>query len=271
MKFKVIFIVFNVIIVLSFLFIFFMPYFLLGWEYTRVFWAGNWPLAAVFVAIIVGLNAYFVSNWKLFGLLEAEDWKGLTAYLERLVFARKKIRSQFVRILINTYVVLSVPEKITELEQFLRSERPKMVPAFAVQFGIPRLLRNDPEEMQEYYGEMKKKRGCADVEWISWTYAFALMLQKKSDEAQEHLLSLCGSTRNPVLSVITLYLLDSFANRDENVKSVVDSGRGRIKKKYSHDTFSREIEKNKTNIQVLVLSRLIKDATDWVFEEEKVA
>ena len=73
MKFRLIFIVFNVVLVISFLVIYVTPLLILGWSYTRIFWANNWYLPVIFVGIIGVLNAYFASNRKLFRLLENED------------------------------------------------------------------------------------------------------------------------------------------------------------------------------------------------------
>ena len=55
MKFKAIFVIFNLIILVSFLFIFLIPFFMLGWDYTQVFWTENWSVALVFVGVMAGL------------------------------------------------------------------------------------------------------------------------------------------------------------------------------------------------------------------------
>ena len=48
MKFKTIFILFNIVIIASFAIIFFMPLMMLGWDYTAIFWKNNWFLPIVF-------------------------------------------------------------------------------------------------------------------------------------------------------------------------------------------------------------------------------
>jgi hypothetical protein len=269
MKFKIIFIIFNAIIVFSFLFIFFMPFLILGWDYTQVFWSNNWILAVIFLVIMGGLNAYFVSNWKLFTLLEAEDWNGLISYLEDKIYNKHRITKQNIRILVNTYVVTSRPEKITELEIFLRDERPKLVPAFAVQLGIPYLLRNEPVEMERYYGQIMKDPRCADLNWVKWNFGFALMLQQRVDEARDILLEILDGTKNDVLRVITAYLLDAFSNSDPTVGARVSEIRSLVRGKYDDEGWQKEVEKHRNNLQVLVLSKLIRDATNWLFEERE--
>lgn len=269
MKFKIIFIIFNAIIVFSFLFIFFMPFLILGWDYTQVFWSNNWILAVIFLVIMGGLNAYFISNWKLFTLLEEENWNGLIGYLEDRIYNRHRITKQNLRILVNTYVVTSKPEKITELEIFLRDERPKMVPAFAVQLGIPYLLRNEPEEMERYYGQIMKDPRCNDLNWVKWNYGFALMLQQRVEDARSILVEILDGTKNHLLLLITAYLLDAFSASDPAVASRVQDARNQVRGKYDEEGWQKEIEKQRNNLQVLVLSKLIRDATNWLFDDRR--
>lgn len=269
MKFKIIFIIFNAIIVFSFLFIFFMPFLILGWDYTQVFWANNWILAVIFVVIMGGLNAYFISNWKLFSLLEEENWTGLISYLEDRIYNRHRITKQNIRILVNTYVVTSSPEKINELEIYLRDERPKMVPAFAVQLGIPYLLRNEPEDMERYFGKIMKDPRCAELNWVKWNYGFSLMLQQRIEEARDVLVEVLDGTKNPVLRLITAYLLDAFSASDATVAARVQDVRSAVRGKYDAESWQKEIEKQRNNLQVLVLSKLIRDATNWLFDDRQ--
>ena len=69
MKFRTIFILFNVVIIVSFLFVFLLPLFLLGPESSLGFWKGNWYLALFFLALIAGLNAFFIVNRQTFVLV----------------------------------------------------------------------------------------------------------------------------------------------------------------------------------------------------------
>lgn len=267
MKFKVIFLVFNAIVVVSFLFIFLIPFFMLGWDYTRMFWAENWTVAVVFIAVLAGLNGYFLWNWKLFTLLEREDWYGLIDYIEDRVFTKKRLGKQHLRVLINTYVITSQPEKITQLEQFLRENRPALVPRFALHLGIPHLLRNDAEDMKSYYAEMRSHPKCADREWINWSYAFSLMLNQESENAKEVLIDLQRRTKNDVLALLTLYLLDAFTVSDKQVNNIVLERKKGFQSKYTPEQWNKEVEKNRGNLQVIVLSKLVRDASAWVFSD----
>lgn len=266
MKFKLIFLLFNGIVLLSFLFVFMIPVMFLGWEQSRLFWAANWPLAVLFLVVMAGLNSYFAVNWKLFSFLEAENWRGLIAYLEDRIYSQKKYRKQHVQVLINSYILVSEPDRIRELEDHLRESRSEYVPVFALQLGIPHLLQNDPLDLEAYYGNLRTDERCRDRAWIDWSYAFALLLQQRQEEAKSVLLAVPERSKEPVLRVLTYYLLDAFSTQDLEVKNRVVEGKKELRKRYTRTQFQKEIEKSRSNLQVVVLANLVNDATEWVFE-----
>jgi hypothetical protein len=183
MKFKTIFIVFNIVIVLSFLFIFFLPLALLGVEYSQAFWERNWPLAVVFVVIIGAMNAFFAGNWRLFSLLEKEDWPSLITYLEDRVYTKGRIRGQYIKLLVNTYMVSSNVSGIEKLEAHVGEKKPALLEKNALLFGVPHVLRNDGADMEAYFGRYLHSRKSESAEWIDWNFSFALLLERKLDDA----------------------------------------------------------------------------------------
>ncbi|TVQ98939.1 MAG: hypothetical protein EA403_13425 [Spirochaetaceae bacterium] len=266
MKFKLIFVLFNGIVLLSFLFVFLIPVFFLGWEYSRTFWATNWPLAALFLVIIGGLNTYFAVNWKMFGLLEAENWRGLIGHLEERIYTQRRFRKQHVQLLINGYILVSEPSRILKLEEHFREHRPDMIPLFALPFGVPHLLMNDHEDLERYYGELKNDPRCTDRPWIEWSYAFSLLLQRRADEARDVLMAVPSQTRNPLLKALSFYLLDAMVPHEQNVKNAVLEGKKALRARFSDAQWQKEIEKNRANLQVVVLQKLVNDASLWIFD-----
>jgi hypothetical protein len=265
MKFRVLFVVFNVVVVVSAALIVFMPSIVMGWEYAELFWRTNWPVGIVFVVILAGLNTYFAVNWRLFSLLEREDWSGLIEYLESRLDAGKRLRSQRVRVLVNAYVATAQPEKITELEHRLRETDPQLVARNPLEFGVPYLLKNDAKEMEQYFGEMKEREDCPEPIWVRWNYGFCLMLQQRPDEARGVLVAIADETRNPVQKLLTAYLLDTISTHDEGVSAVVQRLRSELRSRYAGEKWERELERHRSSLQVLVLSRLISDAAAWAF------
>jgi hypothetical protein len=265
MKFRILFVLFNFVIIAAFALIVFMPAMVLGWEYSQVFWRGNWPVAIVFAVVLAGLNTYFGFNWQLFTLLEREDWPKLIDYLEERVVEKGRPGRQRLRVLINAYVVTGAAEKITSLELRLREIGPSWVVRFPLEFGIPYLLNNDAPAMERFYGEMKENSKCPEPLWVRWNFAFALILQQKVDDARAILMSIADETRNPVQQLLTAYLLDSVAAEDESAMRVVSRIQSAFQSRYGGGRWERELERHRTGLQVLVLTKLINDASQWAF------
>ena len=162
MKFKTIYILFNAVILLSFGFIFLMPLFLLGGDYFSLFVSKNWIAGALFLLTLIVINGYFLSNWKLFRLLETEDWRGLIRLLEQRVYRKGRFGKGTIKMLINAYVVTSNVEKISDLESRLREKRPRLLRTYALQFGIPYLLKmkDDPKSAESYFGRAAESEKC---------------------------------------------------------------------------------------------------------------
>lgn len=266
MKFKIIFILFNVVILFSFLIIFFMPLAMLGWDYTRDFWTGNWYLPLIFLGVMAVLNTYFLVNWRLFSLLEREEWGAIIGYvLER--FNRGKIRTSEVRIGINAALVSSRIEVIGEIEQAVREHKPGLMKEFALPLGIPRLLKNEPAEAESYYQEFLELES-RDRPWIVWSYGFALLLQRKLDEARLQFLAL-SSTKDPVLLLLSAYMLDTCA--DEEAKKTGQAMAEGLRSKYDRTALKKEAEKAKTQIHVVILSKVVEEALAWLYPTDSLS
>ncbi len=265
MKFKFIFILFNLIILISFLAIYFMPLIMLGWDYTKVFWGRNWGLPLFFIAVIGLLNTYFILNWKVFTLLERENWPALITHLEHRIYEKKLILSQQVKILINAYLVRSELDAIGKLEGFIRDRKPKLLQKSALAFGIPHLLRNDSMEMERYYSQFTHIKG-RDGAWLRWNYAFALILKGNKEESEAVLAGVCAEKTEPVLALLSIYLLHSLKPTTEHAV-LVEKGRDHITSRYTPNQWVREIERSKSSVQIVVLQKLIEEATDWLFSE----
>jgi len=265
MKFRLLFIIFNVVILVSFALIFLMPAFVLGWEYTQVFWSSNWPVGAVFLLVLAGLNGYFVYNWRVFTLLEQEDWNGLIAYLEHEAYERTRLSRQRARILINAYVVTGQVDRISDLEAFVRQEKASLLAKLAVEFGLPYLLSSDGEKMVEYFGELSREPRASEPAWVRWCYAFGLMNGSRFDEARAELTAVLQESRDPLLRTLTAHMLEPFGAQDEATAQLVKDVRQELRAKLSRERFDRELERQRQNLQVLFLSSRIEEARDWVF------
>jgi len=266
-KFKLIFFLFNAIILLSFLVVLLMPLILLGPEYTRTFWSSSWYLPLIFLVAIALIDAYFVAHWRLLSLLEEENWQGLIDYLEQQCLDKEKLRSQFVRTLINAYFITNTVSRIEELEKKVRAKKPAQLRKFALQFGIPKLLHNDPDDIVSYFEEFKDAR-VPNRQWIRFLYAFGLLMKRENTDGREILLQIIRETKEPILELVSLYTVDPFKTIDDEVLSLVQQHKDRLTERYSREALEKEMSKQRDNVVVIILGKLITDALDWLYGTE---
>ena len=267
MKFKLIFFLFNAIILLSFLVVLLMPLILLGPEYSRTFWSSSWYLPLIFLAAIALIDGYFIAHWRLLSLLEEENWQGLIDYLEEQCLRKNKLRSQYVRTLINAYFITNKVSRIEELEKKVREKKPAQLRKFALQFGIPKLLHNDPEDIVSYFREFKDAR-VPLRQWIRFLYAFGLLMKRENTDGREILLQIIRETKEPILELVSLYTVDPFKTIDDEVLTLVEQHRRGLNERFSRGALEKEVSKQRDNVVVIILSKLITDALDWLYGAE---
>lgn len=270
MKFKTIFILFNAILIFSFAFIFLMPFFLLGAEYSTPFWLKNWPLFMVFAAVLIGFNIFFVLNWRLFSLLESEDWESLGALLADRVLVRRRYDRRMIRLLVNTSLLRGDMATIERLESALRVGKPAALRRDAVLFGAARMLKNDAEATERFLAEFVDGRGVDNAQWLLFYYGFVLVMRERFDEATPRMQATI-SAKDPVLALMSAYILGSLcavAAKPGDRQALVDSAeavRIRLSRTFDAAKWARETERAKGEVHIVILSRILDEASGWMF------
>ena len=272
MKFKTIFYLFNAVVAFSFLFIFLFPILILGGEFAAGFWKTNWFLGVAFLAVLGILNAFFLSNWKLFQLVEREDWSALSSWLEERIFRKGSLRGQYVRLYVNSAMLRSDLEAIDRLEALLREKKPALLRRLAVLFGVGYLLRNEADSSLAFFEPFLESPEVEARGWLWLDYSFSLVLRNRAPEALPWLRKASGQ-KDPVLSLLAAYLTANLAapalpagpDRDA-ARSTAEGFRDRLRKRFDAERWSREVEKAKNDVHVVILSRLIDDAGRWLFQ-----
>lgn len=271
MKFKSIFIVFNVVIIASFLFIFLAPFFMLGGDFSRELWQQNWYLLLILFVVLLILNAVYFANRVLLGHIEKEDWPATKTYLEKELFEKKKIRKSYLRLYINACIVTNSINDIARLDEHLRQEKPALREHIALYLGFPALVESDSRRMAQVYHEFLDLSG-EDGLWIQWLYAFAQMLERR-EEVMDRLITLAenpGAVKNRILFLMTLYLMDPFSDRSEKASALIAEGRRRLLNELPEKgLWDKEIEKKKDQIQVILLLKMVREALDWLYKTDQ--
>ena len=274
MKFKSIFVLFNAVVGISFLFVFAMPFFALGAEYALTFWAANWPLALALVAVLLIINAFFIVNWRLFILLEREDWPALAHYLEGRVIGKGRWNSRLVRLLANTYLVLSDPRAVATLEGKVAAAKPKLIDKNALVFGVARVLSGDAAGAVSFFSARRVSKKTESPEWVEWYYAFSLLLAHDFQAAADALLPLSATAKDAIVVALSAsFLGDSIARalpaRQAELAAAAEAARSRVLKRFpSRDQWNKEAEKARADIHAVVLAKSIDEAAAGLYEAE---
>jgi hypothetical protein len=271
MKFKTIFILFNVVILFSFCFVFLFPFFVLGAGPSLGFWKSNWYLACFFLLLLGALNAFFLANRKVFTLVEREDWKALSAHLSAEMYGKGRYRASYVRLYINASLLLSDVEGIDKLETELAAKKPALLRSNALLFGVTRLLRNRPAEAEAFFARYLDSKDVESRDWLRFDYAFSLVLQKRIQDALPFLKEGVAS-RDAVLALLAAYLLGSLgaagadsADEKAELQKLAEGTRVRLEKRFSPAKWSKEVERAKGEVHIVILSKLIDEAGRWLY------
>jgi len=273
LKFKSIFILFNAVIILSFCFVFAMPFFALGADFVLHFWKTSWPLGLLLLIILAGFDAFFITNFKLFELLEREDWPALVHYLENRVLKQHRYSQRLVKLLIHSYLVMSDPQSVINLEGILKKEKPQLLQPNTLLFGLSHILKGDHAGAAELFFEQEKKSGLK-LEWDQWYLCFALLLQQKFTDAADRLIALAQNGKDSLVCALSaLFLKDTIQKtvpeKAESAKEAAERAKNRIRQALpDRQAWNKELGKAQGEIHVIILGKSLEDAARYIYEEE---
>jgi tetratricopeptide (TPR) repeat protein len=242
------------------------------------FWKENWYLALFFILLIAGLNSFFLVNRKVFVFVEREDWSGLTAYLVKTMFGATparpaRFRSSRVRLLINAYLLQSDAEGIARLEEALAAQRPDLLRKNALLFGVTRLLTGRNEEAEAFFKKYLDAKDADSADWLRFDYGFSLIMQKRIRESRPYLEEALSSS-DAVLRAVAAYLLGGLCADAETTEEDRASARARaeeerirLKKRFDERRWRKEVERAKSEVHIVILSKLVDEAGRWLREE----
>jgi len=273
LKFKSIFILFNAVIILSFCFVFAMPFFALGADFALNFWKTSWPLGLLLLLILEGFDSFFMTNVKLFELLEREDWPALVQYLEDRVIKQHRYSQRLVKLLIHSYLVMSEPQSVISLEEKLKKEKPQLLALNTLLFGLSHVLKGDHVGATALYLEQEKNRGLKN-EWERWYLCFALLLQQKFTDAADRLIALAQNGKDSLVCALSaLFLKDTIQKavpeKAEIAKEAAEIAKKRIRQVLpNRQAWNKELGKAQGEIYVIILGKSLEDAARYIYEED---
>lgn len=273
MKFKALFITFNIVLFFSFLTIIFLPFLIMDGSFMSDFWSKNWFFCIIFVSIIALVNFVFLSHWKMLAFLEKEDWPGLSQYLENAVLVKKRFGKRNVRLLCDSLLLLGDFDTLDRLESVLRQERPALLASVAVKFAAAGLLSGKFDRLQAFTTSLASEKG-ADRDWLLFYAAFSRHLSKQFPEAADGLIKLASSAKDPLVTALSGYLCGVLLTRkdtddQEALLSAAKEAKARLQKTYHRTKWDSYIEETKAEMHVVVLGKLVEETGTWLFSGPK--
>jgi hypothetical protein len=271
LKLQFIVITFNIIIVLFLSALALVPALVFGPGFAALFWRSLWPLALVLAAALITLNIFFLFNFRLYKLLEREDWPALVDYLEQSVLHKGRYSPWRLRLLLNSYLVMSDSPAVTRLEHKVAITKPALLEANALIFGTARILGGNPAGAADFFRRrLEKPAKEKDKPWLRWYYGFSLVLAERFNEAEEVFTALATACADPLAAGLSAYLLSAAllkhsANSAE-CRSAAEGGRERVRKALKNaDGWKKETARIETAVHAAVIKKYIDEAGAWLF------
>ena len=271
MKFKSIFILLNITLFLFLVILVFLPLLVMDSFFINPFWQSNWPFVLLLVFLLCAFNTFYFTNRELFLLLEKEDWPALVRYLEDRVIQRGKYSPRLVRLLANSYLVLSDSAAVMSLENKTAVIKPALVDANVLVFGTARILGKDISGAVRFFELRKNKIRGEQQEWVRWYHGFALLLDRQFEKAAGEFSILARVSKDGIIAGLSSYFLNGTISRalpekEPELRDVSSHGSERVLKALPQlKDWERESSRLATEIHAAVLTKYMKETGHWLY------
>ncbi|MDR0723545.1 MAG: hypothetical protein LBF75_12295 [Treponema sp.] len=285
MKFRYVFIAFNIIILLFLLVIGILSFYILGSEIALEFWQASRFFILLMILVLLGLDVFYGINRRLYVLLEREDWPGLTQYLETRIIQDKHYSPSLVRLLVNTYFILSEPASVMDLEDKIAQGKPSLIEEYALLFGAARILAKDINGGVQFFSArldaavarsgkgLFSKKDPWKTAWIRFYYGFTLLLERQFSIAAEQFIILSKEAKDPVVIGVSAYFLADILSkmlldRGLDLQATAADGRNRVGAAlHTIDAWYKEATKLQNEIYGAILAPYLRDAGRWIYRD----
>ena len=204
-------------------------------------------------------------------LLEKEDWPALVRYLEDRVIQKGRYSSRLVRLLANSYLVLSDSEAVMSLENKVAIAKPALVDANSLVFGTARILGKDISGALHFF-ETRKDRVKSELrEWVRWYYGFSLLLDRQFEKSAGEFSLLSRLSKDAVVTALSSYFLSEtiarvLPEKESELLKISAEGRERVRKALPQiNNWNREISSLSTEIHAAALSKYLEETGQWLY------
>jgi len=273
LKFKYLIVAFTIIISIVILVTALLPLILSRAEYAINFRYITLPLLLFMALLLTGMSIYFFINYRLFSLLEREDWPALAYYLEQKIYVKHKYSERNVRLLASSYLVISDFQSVLKLEGKTILAKPSVINRNILIFGAARILSGSHADAVAFFKSHMGKCEKKDKQWLSWFYGFSLLLSGDFNQAEPDFSSLTVSSDNILITGLSAYFLhNSMEKRSLNpdkCNEIAENGRQRvIKEVKTVEKWGKEADKVGAEIHIAIIRKYIDEAGKWLFSKD---
>jgi hypothetical protein len=242
-----------------------------GGDFALSFWRSGWPLILLLFLLLGGVNAFYFDNRRLFLLLEREDWPALVQYLEYRILKRGRYSSRLVRLLANTYLLLSDSAAVISLENKVSIVKPALTEENALVFGAARILGKDYGGAADFFAARSRGAKRPDRDWLRWYHGFALLLDQRFPDAADLFCGLARDASDGVVTGLAAFFLEDTLRRvlpDRGIAIAGAAEEGRKRTLAALGTpaaWTRELAKIQTEVYVAIVYKYIKEAAAWLY------
>jgi hypothetical protein len=220
------------------------------------------------------MSIFFFFNYRLFSLLEREDWPALAYYLEQKIYVKGRYSDRNVRLLASSYLVISDFPSVLKLENKALLAKSPVIGKNALIFGVARVLSGGHKDaavfFNTYLGKCKKK----DRQWVRWFGGFSHLLGGAFAQAETEFLSLAVSSDSILITGLSAYFLQSSIEKHslapQKCHDTAENGRQRVINAINNEE-NWKIEKQKlgAEIHIAIISKYIDEAGKWLFKKSE--
>ena len=280
MKFKLLYILFSITLILFLIIIVVLPFLLLEYLPGEIsgflpallyFWELNWVFILAWLLLLTLVNVFYFYNRDLYLLLEKENWPALIRYLENLVIQNNYHSVKLVRLLVNTYFLLSDVESIVALEKNLQIIKPSLINHNALVFGTAHILVNDIPGALRFFDKQRKIASSKTRDWIRWYYAFSLLLSRQYEKSGEEFSFILNITKNKVIIALSSYFLSEIIalvlhNKYKEYKDISFAASERVKKALPGMIYwNKEVSRLSLEVHAAVISKYLRETGIWLY------
>ena len=276
MKFKYLIIAFSILIVLFLLITALLPLIIPDPAQTANLRYMTSPLLFFMSAILVCLGIFFLINYRLFLLLEREDWPALAYYLEQKIYVKNRYSNRYVKLLASSYMVISDYPSVIKLESKAFLAKKSVVEKNVLIFGPARVISGDYKGAAAFFKTHleKGKLNKQDREWVRWFSGFSCLLISAFDKAETEFMTLAVSSSDAIIAGLSAYFLANNLSgkslRQQDCLAAAENGRKRIVDTLKTlENWKKEVNKAETAIHVAIVRKYINETGTWLFQKNE--